>query len=399
MTMRLILALLLGMAASARAEKFKGLAQTPPMGWNSWNKFACKITEALLRDAADSLVSSGMREAGYQYLVIDDCWHGERDKQGFIQADPLKFPSGIKALADYVHAKGLKFGIYSDAGWKTCGGRPGSRGREFQDAQTYAAWGVDYLKYDWCNTDGLAQKGAYLTMREALWEAGRPVVFSLCEWGGSKPWEWAQEVGHLWRTTGDISPCFDCQNKHGDWSSWGVMRIADWNEPLRAGAGPGHWNDPDMLEVGNGLSDDEGRSHFALWCIMAAPLMAGNDLARMGKSTREILLNKAAIAVDQDPLGIQGWRIGTFGGVEAWARPLEGGAWAFAFVNRGEKAAKLAWDWAAQPLEDKISGRKFEASADYSIQDIWAEKSAGKTGKPFEALLKPHACRFLRLSL
>src|SRR5688500_18365850 len=189
---------------TAFAQKYPGLAKTPPMGWNTWNKFACNIDEKLIRQAADEMVSSGLRDVGYTYIVIDDCWHGQRDSLGFIQPNAQTFPSGMKALADYIHSKGLKFGIYSDAGATTCGGRPGSRGHEYQDALTYARWGVDYLKYDWCNTEGLNPVGAYTTMRDALYKAGRPVVFSICEWGENKPWEWGKSVGHLWRTTGDI---------------------------------------------------------------------------------------------------------------------------------------------------------------------------------------------------
>ena len=202
----------------AVGQKFQGLALTPPMGWNSWNTFACNVDEVLIREAADAIVASGMKDAGYQYVVIDDCWHGKRDSLGFIHPDPQRFPSGMKALADYVHSKGLKFGIYSCAGDQTCGGHPGSRGHEYQDAITYAQWGVDFLKYDWCNTDGLNSVGAYTTMSKALRAAGRPVVFSLCEWGDTKPWEWGKDVGHLWRTTGDITDCFDCEVNHGAWS-------------------------------------------------------------------------------------------------------------------------------------------------------------------------------------
>ena len=396
---RLALALFL-LASSAYGEKFKDLAPTPPMGWNSWNKFGCNIDEALIRQTADALVSSGLKEAGYTYLVIDDCWHGERDAQGFIQADPKKFPSGIKALADYVHSKGLKFGIYSDAGWKTCGGRPGSRGREFQDAKTYASWGVDYLKYDWCNTDGLSAPGAYLTMREALFEAGRPLVFSLCEWGNSKPWEWAKDVGHLWRTTGDIERCFDCENTHdGKWSSWGVLRIADKNEPLRQWAGPGHWNDPDMLQVGNGLSVSEDRTHFSLWCMMAAPLIAGNDLAKMSKETRAILTHAEVIRVDQDALGIQGWKLSSSDGVETWAKPLSQGAWALCVVNRTEKTQPVTLDWAKLVLKDELN--KLDAglaTTTYKVRDLWAGKDQGTTQKVLKARVKSHDTLFLKLT-
>jgi alpha-galactosidase len=201
----------------------------------------------------------------------------------------------LKALADYIHSKGLKLGIYSDAGWKTCGGRPGSRGYEYQDALMYAKWEIDYLKYDWCNTEGLNAEGAYLTMRDALFAAGRPIVFSLCEWGNNKPWEWGKNIGHLWRTTGDITACFDCVVDHGTWKSWGVMQILDMQDGLRIHAGPGHWNDPDMMEVGNGLTVNENRAHFSMWCMLAAPLIAGNDLRNMDKETLEILTNKDVI--------------------------------------------------------------------------------------------------------
>ena len=223
----------------AAAQKFQELALTPPMGWNSWNTFACNVDEALIRETADAIVASGMKDAGYQYIVIDDCWHGKRDSLGFIHPNPERFPSGMKALADYVHSKGLKFGIYSCAGNQTCGGYPGSRGHEYQDAITYAQWGVDYLKYDWCNNTGLNSVGAYTTMRDALYTAGHPVVFSICEWGDTKPWEWAKDVGHLWRTTGDITNCFDCEVDHGTWSSWGFLKTIEMRKGIRSAAGPG----------------------------------------------------------------------------------------------------------------------------------------------------------------
>src|SRR4051794_39585205 len=305
-----------------------GLALTPPMGWNSWNKFACDVNEKTVRETADAIAASGMRDAGYQYVVIDDCWHGPRDASGFITADPQKFPSGIKTLADYVHSKGLKFGIYSDAGRLTCGGRPGSQGHEYQDALTYAKWGVDYLKYDWCNTDKLSAPGQYTTMRDALATAGRPIVFSLCEWGNNKPWDWAGDVGHLWRTTGDITNCFDCVLDHGTWKQWGVLQILDMQQGLRKFAGPGHWNDPDMLEVGNGLAPNEDRAHFSMWAMLAAPLIAGNDLRSMPANVASVLMNRDVIAVNQDSLGVQGFRYAARDSVEFWFKPLVGGEWA-----------------------------------------------------------------------
>src|ERR1043166_1570409 len=289
-------------AAPARALA-TALARTPPMGWNSWNKFGCNVSEKLIREMADAVVSSGMKDAGYTYVVIDDCWQTGRDAEGNITPDPQRFPSGMKALADYVHSKGLKFGLYSDAGTLTCQKRPGSRGYEFQDARQYAAWGVDYLKYDWCSTGTQNQPASYSIMRDALLKSGRAIVFSICEWGTSKPWTWARDVGNLWRTTSDIQDCWDCRR---DWGGMGFVHILDLQDGLEAYAGPGHWNDPDMLEVGNGgMTPTEYRAHFSLWCILAAPLMAGNDLRQMSPDIAEILTNKELIAVDQDPLGLQ----------------------------------------------------------------------------------------------
>ena len=343
----MLVALLALLAGAARAQKFEGLADTPPMGWNSWNKFACDVSETLIREVADAMVTSGLRDAGYRYVNIDDCWQGERDARGFIQPDAKRFPSGMKALADYVHARGLKFGLYSDAGWKTCGGRPGSRGHEFQDAQTYAEWGVDYLKYDWCETEGLKAEGAYLTMSRALRAAGRPVLFSLCEWGNSKPWDWAKKMGHAWRTTGDIFYCFDCVKDHGDWKAFGVLQILDMQQGLRAHAGPGHWNDPDMLEVGNGMPAHQDRAHFSIWAMLAAPLIAGNDVRSMSKETQAILARREVIAINQDVLGVQGWRHAARDGVEFWFRPLAGGDWAFMALNRNPAPRSVSFDWPA----------------------------------------------------
>ena len=385
--------------AASRAQKFDHLARTPPMGWNSWNRFGCDVSEKLIRETADALVSSGMRDAGYQYLVIDDCWHGERDPQGFIRPDPARFPSGMKALADYVHSNGLNFGIYSDAGAKTCGGRPGSRGHEYQDALTYASWGVDYLKYDWCNTEGLNPVGAYTTMRDALYKAGRPVVFSICEWGTSKPWEWGKQVGHLWRTTGDITNCWDCEKSYGTWSPLSVTRILDMQRELRAHAGPGHWNDPDMMEVGNGLTAAEDRAHFSMWAMLAAPLIAGNDLRGMSREVRDTLINREVIAVDQDELGVQGFRFLAEGGLETWLKPLAGGAWAVCFLNRGAAARSVEFDWKKHPVSDGLSKMELNAvKAAYRIRDLWARRDAGTTDAPFRTTVPPHDVVMLRLS-
>ena len=395
----MLVALLALLAGAARAQKFEGLADTPPMGWNSWNRFACDVNEQLVREVADAMVASGLRDAGYRYVNIDDCWQGERDARGFIQPDAARFPGGMKALADYVHARGLKFGLYSDAGWKTCGGRPGSRGHEFQDALSYAQWGVDYLKYDWCFTDGLKAEGAYLTMSQALRQAGRPVLFSLCEWGNSKPWEWAQKVGHAWRTTGDIFNCFDCIKDHGDWKAFGVLQILDLQQGLRAHAGPGHWNDPDMLEVGNGMPAHQDRAHFSIWALLAAPLIAGNDLRNMSKQTLSILANRELIAVNQDTLGVQGQRHAVRDGVEFWFKPLAGGDWAFMALNRNPQPRRLSFNWVAEDVRDDVSRRDAAlATTRYALRDLWTGGAAGDTGRALQAELPGHDVLVLRLT-
>ncbi|HEU4959806.1 MAG TPA: glycoside hydrolase family 27 protein [Sphingomonas sp.] len=393
--MRTFLAFLLGVALAAPAladEPPKpldanGLALTPPMGWNSWNKFGCDNNEATVRATADAMVTSGMRDAGYVYLVIDDCWQGKRDADGFIHADPQKFPSGIKAVADYIHAKGLKFGIYSDAGALTCGGRPGSQGHEYQDALQYARWGVDYLKYDWCSTGSRDAQEAYRTMAEALRATGRPIVFSICEWGTSKPWLWATTTGNLWRTTGDIWDGWKGRNANG--YSLGVMDIVDLNEPLWPFAGPGHWNDADMLEVGNGgMSDDEYRAHFSLWAMMASPLMAGNDIAHMTPAIRSILLNKAVIAVDQDRLGEQGRRIDAKGDMEVWMKPLVGGARAVLFLNRGEAPGTIGVTWGALGYPARLEAK---------VTDLWTGEVTERQSSALTRTVRPHAVVMLRI--
>ncbi len=384
----------------AGAQKFDGLALTPPMGWNSWNKFSCDVTESLIRETADAMVASGLKDAGYEYIVIDDCWHGERDSLGFIQPDPVRFPSGIKALADYIHSKGLKFGIYSDAGWQTCGGRPGSRGREYQDAQRYASWGVDYLKYDWCNTEGLKAEGAYLTMRDALYEAGRPIVLSICEWGDNQPWEWAGPIGHLWRTTGDIYNCFDCEYNHGTWSSWGVLQILDMREDIRKYAGPDHWNDPDMMEIGNGMTVNEDRAHFSLWAMMAAPLIAGNDLRNMSPETIAILTNKEVIAIDQDSLGVQGFKHIDDENFEVWVKPLAKGDLAVCFLNRAVEPLDLNFDWKSNPMKDPDFDYTFDFTRNtYDLLNVWSGKQQGTTKRVLKASIPGHDVLMFRLTV
>jgi alpha-galactosidase len=316
------------------------VAQTPPMGWNSWNYFATKVTDKDIRGTADQLVSTGMKDAGYIYVNIDDTWEAERDASGVLHTN-AKFPD-MKALADYVHSKGLKIGIYSGPGNKTCGGYAASLGHEEQDAKLYAEWGIDYLKYDLCSfiPDVMEKQApgdkagqmrlmhaAYVKMGKALEATGRPIVFSLCQYGWDAPWEWAPALGgNLWRTTGDITP---------EWDRIAVIAFSQAG--LEKYAGPGHWNDPDMLEVGNGkLTMAENRSHFSMWAMLAAPLLAGNDLTSMKPEVTAILTNRDVIAIDQDHLGKQGTRAYAEGEVEVWTRHLAGGALAVAVINCAE---------------------------------------------------------------
>lgn len=388
------------MAFQVQAQKFDSLALTPPMGWNSWNTFSINIDEKLIKDVADSFVKDGLKDAGYQYIVIDDGWMAkERDAKGNLVADPVKFPNGMKAVVDYVHSKGLKFGIYNCAGSKTCGGFPGSRGHEYQDALLYASWGVDYLKYDWCNTEKLNAEGAYITMRDALYAAGRPMVFSLCEWGENQPWKWGEKVGHLWRTTGDITNCWDCEDNHGTWSSWGVLRTVNMRKDIRQYAGPGHWNDPDMMEVGNGMTVQEDRSHFTLWCMLAAPLIMGNDLRSMKNETREILTNKEVITVNQDALGVQALKYTTLDSVEVWVKPLVNNEWAVCFLNLKSKSQVFSFDWQNYSISDEVSKRtlNFKTQA-YQLRNLWTKKTAGTTSKTLGASIGSHDVLMLRLS-
>ncbi len=381
---------------SSQAQKFEELALTPPMGWNSWNKFGCDVSEKLIKEIADAMVSTGLKDAGYEYVVIDDCWQIDRDQEGNIVVDPERFPSGMKALADYVHSKGLKFGIYSDAGTKTCQGRPGSRGYEFRDARTYASWGVDYLKYDWCHTGTQNAPASYKLMRDALYEAGRPIVFSICEWGQNDPWEWAPEIGHLWRTTGDIRDCWECEM---NWGGMGWTKILDKQNGLEEYAGPGHWNDPDMLEVGNeGLTTTQSKAHFSMWCMLAAPLMAGNDIRDMSKETLEILTNKEAIAINQDKAGKQGFKVMSFDEIEVWVKKLQDEDMAVCFLNRDDDEFELSWDWDKYYFVDKTEGWKGIDFSGYSIRDIWNKKDIGNTSEMLEHELLGYDVLMLKLS-
>ncbi len=384
-------ALLLPLTGSVSGDdRFDGptarLAPTPPMGWNSWNAFGTTINEKVIEETADLLVSSGFKDAGYLYLNLDDGWQGGRDAQGAIHADPTQFPSGMEALGDYIHSKGLKFGIYTCAGTKTCGGRQGSLGHEKQDMKTYASWGVDYVKVDWCYTTGLDPQKTYALYHDGIQESGRPMVLSICDWGVGKPWEWGRGIGQLWRTAGDLLPCWDCTTS---WGGGGVIIDLYRQTGLEAYAGPGGWNDPDMLQVGNGrLTPRECRAHFSLWCVLAAPLIAGNDLRKMTPETKEILLNPEAIAVDQDALGRQGKRLkSAWEGRDVWAKPLSGGDWAVCLFNRGPKDAPIEVDWADLGLE----------AGPREVRDLWARRDLGSFTGGYTAEVPSHGVVFVRI--
>ncbi len=373
------LAVLAAPPAAAQGAHGQPVALTPPMGWNSWNHFGCNVSEQLIKETADAMASSGMRDAGYQYVVIDDCWQVARDARGTIVADSTRFPSGIKALADYVHRKGLKFGIYTDAGRKTCQGRPGSYGHEAQDATTYAAWGVDYVKVDWCYADSLDAPTQYAKVSQAFQASGRPIVLSICEWGQNQPWHWAMGVGNLWRTTTDIEDM---------WSS--MLDNLDVSSQYSAAASPGHWNDPDMLEVGNGgMTPDEYRAHFSLWAIMAAPLMAGNDLRALDDTTKSILLNREVIAVDQDSLGVQGTLIyESKVGLQVWMKPLKDGSRAVALLNRSDAPAEIGISLARLGLPSRTA----------TVRDLWAHRDLGTVTRRFQATVPAHGVVMVRVS-
>ena len=352
-------------------------AATPPMGWNSWNHFAERVDDRGVRAAADALVASGMKDAGYLYINIDDTWEAGRDAQGLIQPNQ-KFPD-MKALADYIHSEGLKIGIYSSPAAKTCAGYEGSLGHEEQDAQAYAQWGIDYLKYDWCQSNGTHEQmiAAYTKMHDALQKTGRRIVLSLCQYGWNKVWEWGPSVGgNLWRTTGDIT------------DQYRVMAdIGFGQNGLEKFAGPGHWNDPDMLEVGNGgMNEDEYRTHMSLWAILAAPLIAGNDLTRMTPFTLELLTNREVIAVDQDPLGKQGYRIAQEGPFEIWMKPLADGSEAVGLFNRQRSTEQMT-------VKLSLLGIEGEAS----VRDLWLKKDLGPVSGTFSAFVPSHGVVMVRI--
>ena len=359
---------------------YNGLAKTPPMGWNSWNLFAEKVDDKTVRTMADAMVSSGMRDAGYIYVNIDDTWEGVRDASGVL-ATNHKFPD-MKGLADYVHSKGLKIGIYSSPGPRTCGGYPASYGHEEQDAKMFAAWGIDYLKYDWCSASTIYKDAqlqpVYQKMGEALHATGRPIVYSLCEYGLGSVEKWAPQVdGNLWRTTGDI---------RDEWDS--MMDNIDKQVPTAPYAGPGHWNDPDMLEVGNGhMSDDEYRTHMSLWALTAAPLLAGNDIRTMTDTTRSILLNKEVIAIDQDPLGKQASPVKA-GKLETWIKPLKDGSVAVGVVNLDAASATAAIKASDLPVKGTVK----------SARDLWTHQPVKFADGQYSTTIPSHGILLLRVS-
>ncbi|WP_074107535.1 RICIN domain-containing protein [Paenibacillus helianthi] len=363
-----------------------GLAQTPPMGWNSWNFYACNVDENKIKEAADLLVSTGMKDAGYKYVVIDDCWQTGRDANGNILADPVKFPSGMKALADYVHSKGLLFGLYTDAGYTTCAGRPGMYNHEVQDALTFASWDVDYVKVDWCDNRGMDPQARYTLIRDALLNSGRDILLSICNWGINKPWVWGPETGNMWRTTDDI---FDFWQR--------VTWIIDQNYPLANFAGPGRWNDPDMLMVGNygagavfgeGMTDTEYRSHYSMWAIMAAPLIAGNNLSSMSAYTQATLMNSEVIAVDQDPLGRQGVLVSDVDGKQVFSKLLQTpGTRAVVLFNRSETAASMTVNFTSLGLGSSAA-----------VRDLWQKSNLGTYNGSYSATVPPHGTVMVKLT-
>eukprot|EP01118_Nematostelium_gracile_P014232 TRINITY_DN549_c0_g1_i1.p1 TRINITY_DN549_c0_g1~~TRINITY_DN549_c0_g1_i1.p1 ORF type:complete len:380 (-),score=100.50 TRINITY_DN549_c0_g1_i1:27-1166(-) len=357
-----------------------GLALTPQLAWNSWNAFHCDVSEDIIRDTIDAMVSTGLADCGYEYVNVDDCWASTRTNQGVVTSDPKTFPNGMKALADYAHSKGLKFGLYSDAGLQTCAGRPGSLGFEEIDAKTYASWGVDYLKYDNCNDNGTIPEVRYPVMRDALNKTGHPIFFSMCEWGVDDPAMWAPLVGNSWRTTNDIQ------------DNWGsVLYNLYQNEPLWEYAGPGGWNDPDMLEVGNGgLSYNESVAHFSLWALCKSPLIIGCDLRSVSNETLSILMNKEVIAINQDSFGVQGARVNSNGNFEVWAGPLSQGNIVVALFNRDDSittSIKVSWTDLGLKPATKVA-----------VRDLWAHKDLGVFTESFAATVVPHSLVMVVLS-
>jgi alpha-galactosidase len=375
------------MAPAQAADEFAN--QLPQMGFNNWNSTHCRdeFNEQMIRGIADKFISLGLKDAGYTYVNVDDCWaNWQRGKDGKLQPNPKRFPSGIKALAEYIHSKGLKFGVYSSAGTSTCEplqenrGFPGGLGHEKDDAASIASWDVDYLKYDNCHNNKLDAHKRYTDMANALRATGRPIFFSMCEWGENKPWLWASKApvgAQSWRTTGDITDTYAS-----------MVKIFKQNVVLDSYASMGHWNDPDMLEVGNGgMTDVEYRSHFSLWSIMASPLLIGTDLRTIKPEALQILLNKDVIAIDQDPLGVQGKQVRDADGIHVIVKPLKDGGKAVAVFNEGDKAKDVSVTAAELGLK---------AGGAYTMRDLWAHTDAKGDGS-IKAKLEPHATVMYRI--
>ena len=357
-----------------------GLARTPPMGWNSWNKFANRVDDVTVRAMADAMVTSGMKDVGYTYINIDDTWEGPRDANGNITGN-RKFPN-MKGLADYVHSKGLKIGIYSSPGPETCGGYPGSYGHEVQDANTYTSWGFDYLKYDWCGANRIYQTSempaVYQKMGDALLSTGRPIIFSICQFGSPDVWVWGPRAGgNLWRTTADIEDTWNRMEAIG----FSQFHIAPYTRP-------GHWNDPDMLEIGNGgMTANEYRTHMSLWSLLAAPLLAGNDLRAMTEETRSILMNREVIAIDQDPTAQPVKKISEQDPLVVAARPLRHHDWAVGLFNRSGTVTKMTVTW-----------EQLGQSGKQQVRDLWAHKDLGSFADQFTAEVPSHGVVLITVS-
>jgi alpha-galactosidase len=379
--------------------KNKELALAPPMGWNSFNTFGCEPDENLIKEIADAMISERLKEAGYIYVNIDDGWMAdERDSNGKLYPKPDKFPNGFRPLTDYIHSKGLKAGIYLGCGLRTYGERLGSLGFEEKDAESIAAWGFDLLKYDRRvlpeDPPGRDSQAEYIRMSKALANTGRPFLFSLCEHGGSKPWTWAAEAGHMWRTTADIKDCFE-----GDWTwGWSFNKIIDETWHLYPYAGPGHWNDPDMLIVGlhgkpewmgPGCTDNEYRTHFSLWCLSAAPLIIGCDIRKMDAVTQEILTNPEIIALDQDPLGKQGYKLTNNEKTEVWIKPLADHSWGVGLYNRNDDEKRtITIQWSDLGLAAQMKA---------TVRDLWARKDQGVFSGSFSKEVAPHECVVIKV--
>jgi alpha-galactosidase len=375
-------ALAASMLLSTALAVDNGVGVQPAMGWNSWNHYACNISETLIKSTADALVSTGLRDIGYNYLNLDDCWALNRTANGTIVADPAAFPSGMRALGDYIHARGLRYGIYTDLGTKTCAGRPGSLGHEAQDAATYAAWGVDYVKVDNCNNNGISPQERYPVMGRALNATGRPILFSMCEWGVNDPWLWAPKIANSWRTTKD---------RKDDWVSF--LRILQESAPITSFSAPGGFNDPDMLEVGNGgMTTVQYRTSFTMWCILKAPLLIGTNILAMSTDTRQILMNKALIAVNQDPLGRSAslvWAKNLDMG-QLWAGPLEHGDIVAVLANLGPISMELSLNFVADLGVSCASGCQ--------VTDLWTGDRNVVTGSGLNATLNAYGVYATRIS-